>query len=328
MGSDIKNGTIRNADIAAGAAISASKINRTGLNADLLDGNHASAFSAATHDHNSLYSVLSHNHDVSYYTKTAADAAFATVLHNHNTAYADLGHSHDSSYSVLGHDHDTDYYTKSQSDTRYINDGAFEVDGNDIVPNAVNSSKIQNGAIYTAHLISQSVNSDKIKNDSITNADIKSNAGIADSKISYSTKTGYLSISHTALTPEYAGYNFSYYPTLRLESGSSAYFKAPVYLPQGAVVKKLYFYHLDNTSGYVFANLFRQPHIGSVYSMAYSGNSADSASWKSLIDSSIGNPNIDNGSYAYWVEVRIGAASTNLRVGNTVIEYTYTSPGS
>ena len=39
----IADGSIANADIAAGAAIAATKINRTGLNADLLDGLHASA---------------------------------------------------------------------------------------------------------------------------------------------------------------------------------------------------------------------------------------------------------------------------------------------
>lgn len=42
----IKNGTVKNADIAAGAAIAAVKINRVGLNADLLDGRHAADFVA------------------------------------------------------------------------------------------------------------------------------------------------------------------------------------------------------------------------------------------------------------------------------------------
>jgi len=42
----IADGTIVNVDISAAAAISASKINRSGLDADLLDGRHASAFVA------------------------------------------------------------------------------------------------------------------------------------------------------------------------------------------------------------------------------------------------------------------------------------------
>ncbi|MCK4268611.1 MAG: hypothetical protein KAX16_07245, partial [Actinomycetia bacterium] len=50
---DIGNGTITNANVFAGAAVSASKINRTGLDADLLDGNHASAFAGVGHDHDS-----------------------------------------------------------------------------------------------------------------------------------------------------------------------------------------------------------------------------------------------------------------------------------
>lgn len=40
----IRNGTIINADVAAAAAIAASKINRAGLDADTLDGKHASGF--------------------------------------------------------------------------------------------------------------------------------------------------------------------------------------------------------------------------------------------------------------------------------------------
>lgn len=40
----IKNGSIVDADIAAGAAISAAKINRSGLNADLLDGKNSADF--------------------------------------------------------------------------------------------------------------------------------------------------------------------------------------------------------------------------------------------------------------------------------------------
>ncbi len=104
----ILDGSIKNIDIAASAGISASKINSVGLDADTLDGKHASAFATSGHDHDSAYSALAHNHDLSY---------------------ASLNHSHDSSYSASGHDHDADYYTKdeahfnhytkSQSDTNF-----------------------------------------------------------------------------------------------------------------------------------------------------------------------------------------------------------------
>jgi len=46
----IKDKTIKNADIASGAAIAAIKINRVGLNADQLDGKHASDFVAKNGD--------------------------------------------------------------------------------------------------------------------------------------------------------------------------------------------------------------------------------------------------------------------------------------
>lgn len=86
-GRHIKDGTIVNADIASDANISASKINRIGLNADLLDGSHASAFASSTHSHDTSYSTSSHDHDTEY--------------------------------SAIGHNHNTDYYTKAQSNTNY-----------------------------------------------------------------------------------------------------------------------------------------------------------------------------------------------------------------
>lgn len=38
----------------------------SGLDADLLDGQHASAFAAASHNHDGVYSPVSHNHDSAY----------------------------------------------------------------------------------------------------------------------------------------------------------------------------------------------------------------------------------------------------------------------
>src|SRR3990172_10218667 len=51
----IADGSITNADVAPGAAIAASKINRTGLNADLLDGLNSSAFALGGHNHDWAY---------------------------------------------------------------------------------------------------------------------------------------------------------------------------------------------------------------------------------------------------------------------------------
>jgi hypothetical protein len=72
----IADGTITNADIAAGAAIAASKINRTGLNADLLDGQNGSDFVGKTGNH-AMAGKL-----------TAADFAYGTPQTRHLAIHA------------------------------------------------------------------------------------------------------------------------------------------------------------------------------------------------------------------------------------------------
>ena len=49
----------------------------SGLDADLLDGNHASAFATAGHTHNydNVYSKLGHTHDDRYYTESEINSS-------------------------------------------------------------------------------------------------------------------------------------------------------------------------------------------------------------------------------------------------------------
>ena len=84
-----------------------------------------------------MFAAASHNHDLAYYTRAAADAAFASLSHNHDADYAGIGHSHDSSYSVLGHLHDS----------AYINDDAGEVDDADIADGAISAAKINSSGL-------------------------------------------------------------------------------------------------------------------------------------------------------------------------------------
>ncbi|MCX7758991.1 MAG: hypothetical protein N2169_05220 [bacterium] len=55
----------------------------SGLNADLLDGNHASAFALAGHNHDSSYSLITHDHNK--FTKLSALNSSGTTLGTYNT---------------------------------------------------------------------------------------------------------------------------------------------------------------------------------------------------------------------------------------------------
>ncbi|MDH5405955.1 MAG: hypothetical protein OEX80_05400 [Candidatus Aminicenantes bacterium] len=78
----IVNGTIVNADINAGANIAASKINPTGLDADMVDGEHASAFAPVVH-----------NHDPDYVNEGQADSVTTSMIVNGTIVDADINAS-------------------------------------------------------------------------------------------------------------------------------------------------------------------------------------------------------------------------------------------
>ena len=232
-----------------------------------------------------------------------------------------------------------------------------------IADNAVTTAKIRNGhvrsadialgAVLSGRIANNAITSAKIRNGTITNADIAPglNADKVDGKhasvfventgpqtidgtvtakgFSYdTTKTGYLSISPTALSAEEDGEDYFKRHYLQLNTGSG-FFDAPVQLPDGAVITKMTFYFLDNIAGYTEAILSRTEHSNNAVSrMANPDASSDSSSWQTLVDSSINNARIDNNEYAYHVEVFLSVPSTFLKAGGIVIEYDYTTPGS
>ncbi len=199
-----------------------------------------------------------------------------------------------------------------------------------LTSNAVNTYKIQDGQVKSDDIADRAVNSAKIADNSVTNADISPGAAISDSKISYSTKTGYLSIPAAAFNPRRETYDYYQANFISMDSGSG-YFYAPVQLPQGAVITKLRYNALDNDGvDYTSARIYRFDNFdaGTMHVMAFltTGVTADSISWQSLSTTAISNATVDNDSYAYVVEVFLDGSG--VYAGNTVIEYTYTSPGS
>ncbi|MDH5405956.1 MAG: hypothetical protein OEZ30_06585 [Candidatus Aminicenantes bacterium] len=78
----IADGTIVDADINASANIAGSKINPTGLDADLLDGEHASAFAPVVH-----------NHDPDYVNEQQADSVTSAMIVDGTIVDADINAS-------------------------------------------------------------------------------------------------------------------------------------------------------------------------------------------------------------------------------------------
>ncbi len=226
-----------------------------------------------------------------------------------------------------------------------IIDGAVRT--RDIKRNAINSSRIRNysirkedihsGSINKYKLTSNSVNTYKIQDGTIKNVDISGSAGIADSKINYSTKTGYLSIPPSAFIPNKLINTYEHNAGFFLYSTASGTrrFYAPVHLPEGAKITKVTFETRDNSASYKLSwKLERRYTSGgtpTLGTMATAGttNASQASPWQQLTDTSILNNVVDNSSNSYFVEAMFNGSTTSLvRAGRVLIEYTYTSPGS
>ena len=201
----------------------------------------------------------------------------------------------------------------------------------DIHENVISSARIRDNAILNRDIKQNVISSSRIRNGTIQDADISGSAAISDSKINYSNKTGYLSISAAALRPgHYAAQYENSGHNLRIFNSAYKDYQAPVYLPHGATVTKLRYYFKDNAvtqDAYTRATLRRTSNYQEIKQMARTGRSEDSTSWQKLEASSINYAAINNRDYTYDVHVELRYASADLRAGNIVIEYTYTTPG-
>lgn len=92
----------------------------SGLDADLLDGKHASEFALADHTHEGSGSgtVPEHDHDDEYAAIDHTHTGYAAVSHDHDADYASLTHTH-TGYAEASHNHDSDYADIDHTHTGY-----------------------------------------------------------------------------------------------------------------------------------------------------------------------------------------------------------------
>jgi len=215
----------------------------------------------------------------------------------------------------------------------------------DIKRNAINSSRIRNysirkedihsGSINKYKLTSSSVNTYKIQDGSILNRDISGSAAISDSKISYSTKTGHLTISALMVSPYIMfgssdSRNGDGFGNIWATGPASQYFAAPVRLPEGAVVVNFSARLFDNSPTYrAKAVLWRQDSESSITDMATAETTfgGTSVSWQTKTAPSISSSTIDN-SKAYFLLLYLdGRAGDATQFSYAEITYEYTTPG-
>jgi hypothetical protein len=114
------------------------------LNADLLDGKHASAFASSTHNH------------------SATQITSGIFSNSRFSAYSDL-----SSEGYLNNNSSTDLLTRSQADARFVNEAQA---------NSITSTMILDSTITAADLASNSVGSSEIATSAVGASEIATNA--------------------------------------------------------------------------------------------------------------------------------------------------------
>jgi len=102
---------------------------------------------------------------------------------------------------------------------------------------------------------------------------------------------------------------------------------APIYLPEGAIIKKVTFYFTDNnpaTTGKMDFSVNRQKlstgSLGTI-AKANTGASASSASRTSIDAAKVINGKVDNLNYTYSINVRFNAPTPLLQFHGAVIAY-------
>jgi len=203
-----------------------------------------------------------------------------------------------------------------------------QVKTKDIGKRAVTAKKIALGAVRSAHIKDGSITGADIGDGSITNSDIAAGAAIADSKISYSTKTKRLSIAGDAFTPTSNSITYTKaFGMLLFGGGLPGWFSAPVSLPDGAKITGFRFNYLDNDSPEMTAVLVRR-HLttGAYESAATAGpTTGASADWRNL-NGTVEKPDIDNDNYIYSAMIVFSGSSATMIAGGIIIAYEVNGP--
>ncbi|HEY76716.1 MAG TPA: hypothetical protein G4O00_11145, partial [Thermoflexia bacterium] len=143
--------------------------------------------------------------------------------------------------------------------------------------------------------------------------------------VSWTPKTGYLSIPSVAFRPREDGYNFVNTENYLVNSdGNSDYYFAPVYLPHGATVTRMTFYWNDQSSSNGSTILFRKDLSSGSAAWMASVFSSGNSGYGSSSTTSISNPIIDNSLYTYILQWNL--PDSTIWGYAVIIEYTYTGP--
>ncbi len=140
----------------------------------------------------------------------------------------------------------------------------------------------------------------------------------------------HVSISGSAFTGHYAGdgYSRDSYGRYISKTISSGYLQAPVFLPDGCIIKNIRLNCIDDSdTGYVSAYLFRTNHFNSSYSLLFSVTSNGAASSPDMqwfVDSTCSPASyrqVNNGSVTWDLCLLFSEADTEIHVYSVQIEY-------
>ena len=264
------------------------------LDADLLDGQQASAFATNGHLHDSTYvnvvgpEAITGNstNNILNIEQTGTGRGLQSIAANN---YGVWGQSTGGYSGVLGYNTGTGYGVHGSSVNSF---GGYFFGGNGT-------------AIY-----------------GVGNAEFTGNL-IAD-KLVYSTpRTHYFSVSSAAFVPRN---NVDYYNSggmggAYITTGSNS-LVASADLPHGAVVTRLTVYFNDTSSYDMNVTLYRLSLTGNAYSQLAELSSSGTSGYYSLTDTTISNPTINNIGYGYLINAYSANWNSSLKIMGAYIAYT------
>jgi hypothetical protein len=140
----------------------------------------------------------------------------------------------------------------------------------------------------------------------------------------------HVSISASAFTAHSSGEGYSRdsYGRYISKTISSGFLHAPVFLPDGCIIKNIRLNCIDNSdTGYVSAYLFRTNHFNGTYTLLFSASSSGAASSPDMqwfVDSTCSPASyrqVRNGSLTWHLCLAFTEADTDIKAYSVQIEY-------